>query len=130
MNIVLIKDYIKNPKPNGYQSLHLHIEIPVYLSSGVVYTRIEVQVRTIAMDFWASLEHKIYYKFRNEAPKKMTDQLKLCANMISTLDKRMLSIKNEMLRYDEDKASGDYDETLNEDVISSIDLGKGEKYGD
>lgn len=130
LNIVLIKDYIKNPKPNGYQSLHLHIEIPVYLSSGVVYTRIEVQVRTIAMDFWASLEHKIYYKFRNEAPKKMTDQLKLCANMISTLDKRMLSIKNEMLRYDEDKASGDYDETLNEDVISSIDLGKGEKYGD
>lgn len=69
LNIVLIKDYIKNPKPNGYQSLHLHIEIPVYLSSGVVYTRIEVQVRTIAMDFWASLEHKIYYKFRNEAPK-------------------------------------------------------------
>ena len=130
LNIVLIKDYIKNPKPNGYQSLHLHIEIPVYLSSGVVYTRIEVQVRTIAMDFWASLEHKIYYKFRNEAPKKMTDQLKLCANMISTLDKRMLSIKNEMLRYDEDKASGDYDETLNEEVISSIDLGKGEKYGD
>lgn len=50
--------------------------------------------------------------------------------MISTLDKRMLSIKNEMLRYDEDKASGDYDETLNEEVISSIDLGKGEKYGD
>ena len=130
LNIVLIKDYIKNPKPNGYQSLHLHIEIPVYLSSGVVYTRIEVQVRTIAMDFWASLEHKIYYKFRNEAPKKITDQLKLCANMISTLDKRMLSIKNEMLRYDEDKASGDYDETLNEEVISSIDLGKGEKYGD
>jgi putative GTP pyrophosphokinase len=130
LNIVLIKDYIKNPKANGYQSLHLHIEIPVYLSSGVVYTRIEVQVRTIAMDFWASLEHKIYYKFRNEAPKKITDQLKLCANMISTLDKRMLSIKNEMLRYDEDRASGEYDETLNEKVISAIELGRGENYGD
>lgn len=122
LNIVLIKDYIKNPKPNGYQSLHLHIEIPVYLSSGMVHTRIEVQIRTIAMDFWASLEHKIYYKFRNDAPEKITDQLKLCANMISTLDKRMLSIKNEMLTYDEVQKSEAVDVTLDENVISNIHL--------
>lgn len=116
INIVLVKDYIENPKPNGYKSLHVHIEIPVYLSSGVVSTRIEIQIRTISMDFWASLEHKIYYKYRNKAPEHIIDQLKLCANMISILDSRMLDIKNEITSLD---LSG---ETLNERVISSLKM--------
>lgn len=119
INIVQIKDYIRNPKENGYKSLHLLIDIPVFLSSGVVPTRIEIQIRTIAMDFWASLEHKIYYKYRDKAPSKITDQLKVCANMISILDERMLDIKNEI-------GSLRDDGTLDKDVISDIELAEEE----
>jgi len=118
IEIIQIKDYIKNPKKNGYKSLHLLIDIPVYLSSGVVPTRIEIQIRTIAMDFWASLEHKIYYKYRNEAPSSITDRLKVCANMISILDERMLEIKNEIT------SLHDNEDTLDKHVISEVELGK------
>lgn len=116
IRIVLLKDYIKSPKPNGYKSLHVHIEIPVYLSSGVVPTRLEIQIRTVSMDFWASLEHKIYYKYRNKAPKNITDELKRCADMISILDSRMLDLKNEISSMEWDQ------ETLTEDVISDIEI--------
>lgn len=91
--IVEIKDYIQNPKANGYKSLHLHIEYPVFLSSGIVPTRVEIQIRTIAMDFWASIEHKIYYKYREKAPKSIQKQLKECADLISNLDDRMYDLK-------------------------------------
>lgn len=117
IEVKLIKDYIKNPKPNGYKSLHLHVDIPVYLSSGMVKTRIEIQIRTIAMDFWASLEHKIYYKYRNKAPESITNQLKVCANMISTLDERMWAIKTQITNLSEDD-----DGTLDENVISDITI--------
>jgi putative GTP pyrophosphokinase len=117
VRIIEVKDYIENPKPNGYKSMHVHVEIPVFLSSGVVPTRIEIQIRTIAMDFWASLEHKIYYKYRNKAPKDITDQLKVCANMITLLDDRMLEIKNEIEELDE---AG----TLDWGVISEINEDK------
>lgn len=93
VKVVEIKDYIKDPKENGYRSLHLHIEYPVYLSSGPVPTRVEIQFRTIAMDFWASIEHKIYYKYRDKAPGAIQDKLKDCADMISKLDSRMYKIK-------------------------------------
>lgn len=114
IRIIEVKDYIACPKENGYKSMHVHVEIPVFLSSGVVPTRIEIQIRTIAMDFWASLEHKIYYKYRNKAPKKITDQLKVCANMITLLDDRMLDIKNEIQELD-------LEQTLDIDVIAEID---------
>lgn len=91
--IVEIKDYIKYPKENGYKSLHVHIEYPVFLSSGVVPTRVEIQFRTIAMDFWASIEHKIYYKYREKAPKMIQSELKGCADLISSLDDRMYNLK-------------------------------------
>lgn len=117
IKIVQIKDYIQHPKDNGYKSLHVHVEVPIFLSSGPVPTRIEIQIRTISMDFWASLEHKIYYKFRTEAPKRITDELKICANLISILDKRMVSIKNEITALELD------DETLDEGVISEIEMG-------
>jgi putative GTP pyrophosphokinase len=119
IKIVQIKDYIRNPKANGYKSLHLLVDVPVFLSSGAVPTRIEIQIRTIAMDFWASLEHKIYYKYRDKAPSKITDQLKVCANMISILDERMLDIKNEI-------GSLRDDGTLDKDVISDIELAEEE----
>ncbi len=91
--IVEVKDYIENPKENGYKSLHIHIEYPVFLSSGVVPTRVEIQFRTIAMDFWASIEHKIYYKYREKAPKMIQAELKGCADLIASLDDRMFNLK-------------------------------------
>lgn len=91
--IVEVKDYIKCPKENGYKSLHVHIEYPVFLSSGIVPTRVEIQFRTIAMDFWASIEHKIYYKYREKAPTMIQTELKGCADLISSLDDRMYNLK-------------------------------------
>ncbi|MDO4800513.1 MAG: GTP pyrophosphokinase family protein, partial [Bacillota bacterium] len=76
--VVQVKDYIKYPKPNGYKSLHVHISYPVYLSKSVERVRVEIQLRTIAMDFWASIEHKIYYKFREKAPTMIQAELKGC----------------------------------------------------
>ncbi|MCT4595399.1 MAG: GTP pyrophosphokinase family protein [Anaeromicrobium sp.] len=99
VNIIEIKDYIKNPKPNGYQSLHLIVEIPVFLSDRTAPIKVEIQIRTIAMDFWASLEHKIFYKFNKFVPEGITDQLKECADVITHLDYRMLDIKNKMAQY-------------------------------
>lgn len=100
VEVIEIKDYIENPKPNGYQSLHMHVLIPVYLSSGTVKTRVEIQIRTVAMDFWASIEHKIYYKYREKAPKFIQNELKDCADMISMLDERMFSLKMKIIELD------------------------------
>lgn len=84
-----VKDYIAHPKPNGYQSLHAVIEIPVFLSSERVSVPVEVQFRTIAMDFWASLEHKIYYKYSAAVPDGLFDELKSAAATATELDARM-----------------------------------------
>ncbi|MFT9495592.1 GTP pyrophosphokinase [Anaerosolibacter sp.] len=99
VKIVEVKDYIKNPKPNGYQSLHLIVEIPIFLSDRSEPVKVEIQIRTIAMDFWASLEHKIFYKFNKAVPEGITDQLKECADVVSNLDHRMLSIRNVIAQY-------------------------------
>ncbi|MCG3056245.1 GTP pyrophosphokinase family protein, partial [Escherichia coli] len=79
IKIVECKDYIENPKSNGYQSLHLIIEIPVFMSDRQENVFIELQIRSIAMDFWASLEHKIYYKYNKKVPKQLIDELKEAA---------------------------------------------------
>ena len=92
VEVMEVKDYIKNPKPNGYRSLHYVVIIPIYLSSGKEYMKVEVQIRTIAMNFWASLEHKIYYKFEGQAPEYISRELKECADMVSALDDKMLSL--------------------------------------
>ncbi len=93
IRVVKVKDYIENPKPNGYKSLHLHLEYPVSLSNGTENVRVEVQIRTIAMDFWASIEHKIYYRYKHKAPSDINSELKGCADMISNLDDRMYNLK-------------------------------------
>ncbi|MCY8757515.1 GTP pyrophosphokinase family protein [Bacillus haynesii] len=93
IKILKKKDYIKNPKPNGYRSLHLIVEVPVYLTNRVEYAKVEIQIRTIAMDFWASLEHKIYYKLNNEVPNQLTDELKEAADIANYLDEKMLHIR-------------------------------------
>ena len=92
LKVLSIKDYIKNPKESGYKSFHMLVAVPVFLSDSVVQTKVEIQIRTIAMDFWASLEHKIYYKFEGHAPAYISEDLKACADMVSELDDRMLSL--------------------------------------
>ena len=71
-----MQGYIKNPKPNGYRSLHLVLQVPVFMSDRVEKVNVELQIRTIAMDFWASLEHKIYYKYDRDVPRNLMGQLK------------------------------------------------------
>ena len=103
------KDYIKNPKESGYKSYHMLVSVPIFLSDSVVDTKVEIQIRTIAMDFWASLEHKIYYKFEGNAPDYISRELKECAKMVSELDDKMLSLNEAiqacMIRDDQRKES-------------------------
>ena len=98
LKVLSIKDYIRNPKPSGYKSYHMLVAVPIYLSDSVVETKVEIQIRTIAMDFWASLEHKIYYKFEGNAPDYISKDLRECAQMVSTLDEKMLSLNEAIKR--------------------------------
>lgn len=90
------KDYIAEPKPNGYRGLHTIVETPVNLSTGQLPVKVELQVRTIAMDFWASLEHKIYYKYDRTVPAHLLDELTVAAGTANVLDQRMQAIRNEI----------------------------------
>lgn len=94
LEVLKVKDYIKNPKKNGYRSLHLIIQIPIFLSSEKKYMRVEVQFRTIAMDFWASLDHKLKYKKDVKNPELIVEELRKCADTISKVDLRMQEIRN------------------------------------
>jgi putative GTP pyrophosphokinase len=87
-------DYINNPKPNGYRSLHLVVTVPVFLSKNTEYVKVEVQIRTIAMDFWASLEHDLAYKLPEEKAGKVIEELKECADVINQTDERMQKLFN------------------------------------
>ncbi len=92
VKLLRVRDYIKNPKEAGYRSLHLIVEIPVFLSTGPVPVPVEIQIRTIAMDFWASLEHKLRYKTGNSVDDDLRERLKKCADEISALDTEMQDI--------------------------------------
>lgn len=94
LEVLQVKDYIKNPKENGYRSLHLIIQIPIFLSDRKKYMRVEVQFRTIAMDFWASLDHKLKYKKNVKNPEVIASELRKCADIISGVDMRMQEIRN------------------------------------
>ena len=96
IRVLAIKDYIEKPKSSGYESYHMLVMIPVYLSDRIIDTKVEIQIRTIAMDFWASLEHKIQYKFEGEVPESITQELLDCAKMVSALDAKMLQLNNEI----------------------------------
>ncbi len=104
IRVVEIKDYIKNPKENGYRSLHLILEIPIFLLEEKKYMRVEVQFRTIAMDFWASLEHKVRYK-KEETPNhlEVSRELKECAKEINALDVKMQDIRRKIEFYQNKK---------------------------
>lgn len=93
IRLIACKDYIKNPKPNGYRSLHLIVEIPIFLMPEKKFMRVEVQFRTIAMDFWASLEHKLKYKKDiKQDVEQISEELRECAEEISRLDMKMQNI--------------------------------------
>ena len=94
INILTEKDYVTHPKESGYSSYHLIIEIPVTLSKNIVYVKVEIQIRTIAMDFWASLEHKMKYKPEEEIDKKTSKEWINCAKTIQKLDNRMMLLNS------------------------------------
>ncbi len=96
IKVLSIKDYIKNPKASGYKSYHMLVTVPIFLSDKMVNAKVEIQIRTVAMDFWASLEHKIHYKFEGNAPEHIKNELKECARMVSDLDARMLALNEEI----------------------------------
>ena len=96
IRLIQKKDYIKNPKPNGYRSLHLILEVPIFLTKEKKMMRVEVQIRTIAMDFWASLEHKLKYKKDIENAEVISQDLYFCAELISQLDGRMQQIRRRL----------------------------------
>ena len=83
-------------KINGYRSYHLIVRVPIFLSDKVVPTKVEIQIRTVAMDFWASLEHKIYYKYEGNTPEYIKQELKECADLVTFLDSKMLAINEEV----------------------------------
>ncbi len=116
IKVIESKDYIRNPKPNGYQSLHMILEIPIFMSDREEFVNVEVQIRTIAMDFWASLEHKIYYKYNKEIPERLTQELKDAATAATQLDQKMERINREINAY-----KNAADKQQKEDSIFTID---------
>ncbi len=97
IKVLSTKDYITVPKPSGYRSYHMIISVPVYFSDRIKDVKVEIQIRTVAMDFWASLEHKINYKFEGNAPQHIKEELIECSEMIANLDAKMLSLNEEIL---------------------------------
>ncbi|GIO70288.1 GTP pyrophosphokinase family protein [Paenibacillus sp. FSL M7-1455] len=97
IRIIEIKDYIANPKPNGYQSLHVIVEVPLILFEGTRWMKVEIQMRTLAMDFWASMEHIIFYKYDKQVPRHVVTELKEAAVAADKLDHQMLRLRDEIL---------------------------------
>lgn len=96
--VISVKDYIRNPKESGYKSYHMLVTVPIFMGEKLVDTKVEIQIRTIAMDFWASLEHKIYYKFEGHAPDYISEDLKTCSYIVSELDAKMLQLNEAILK--------------------------------
>lgn len=104
LKVVSVKDYITHPKVSRYQSYDILVTVPIHLTQGIMDTIVEIQIRTIAQDFWASLEHKIYYKFEGNAPGYIRRELQECANIVSNLDQRMLSLNEKIQEFSEKKS--------------------------
>ncbi|MCD7807613.1 MAG: GTP pyrophosphokinase family protein [Lachnospiraceae bacterium] len=103
INVISVKDYIRYPKQSGYRSYHMIITIPVYLTEKTVRTKVEIQIRTVAMDFWASLEHKIKYKFEGTVPEDFREELLTCSKMVADLDGRMETINEAIQELNREK---------------------------
>ena len=92
ISLIMEKNYIESPKANGYRSLHIVVDVPVYMSKGKLFIPVEIQIRTVAMDFWATLEHGIRYKATDEIPQSIVDELRACADVITETDYKMQEI--------------------------------------
>ncbi|MDO3411455.1 GTP pyrophosphokinase family protein [Saccharibacillus sp. CPCC 101409] len=103
LRILWIKDYIMNPKPNGYRSLHLLLSVPVESGGRTCGVRVEVQMRTLAMDFWASLEHILLYKYDRNVPEHLAAELMSAAGAAGELDSKMLGLRSEVLSLSEEE---------------------------
>ncbi|SMG19111.1 GTP pyrophosphokinase [Agreia pratensis] len=119
LTVIAERDYVASPKANGYTSLHLIVSIPVFMSDRVEQVPVEIQIRTIAMDFWASLEHKIYYKYNREVPATLLDELKEAADTANRLDRTMQSLHTQVRELD---ASADAAAASDEGVVPFGDL--------
>ena len=97
LTVISVKDYIRHPKESGYKSYHMLVTVPIFLSDCIIDTKVEIQIRTMAMDFWASLEHKIYYKFEGNAPDYISRDLRECSGIVSMLDAKMLQLNEAIL---------------------------------
>ena len=122
LRVISIKDYIKSPKESGYKSYHMLVGVPIYLSDNVVYTKVEIQIRTIAMEFWASLEHKIYYKFEGNAPEYISKELVECAKMVAELDDKMLTLNDAVQAFN--VGEHQIDKELIDDIAENVMGGK------
>lgn len=118
IELITQKDYIAHPKPNGYRSLHLIVRIPVFFASQTKRMMVEVQIRTIAMDFWASLEHQLKYKHRIDDEKRIVGELKDCADIIADTDARMLAIRKSI----ESTSQEQTEEDILIEKLSKIDM--------
>ena len=94
INVLKEKDYVTNPKASGYSSYHMIVEVPVRLTQKIVYVKCEIQIRTLAMDFWSNFEHKVKYKSEQEVNKKMSEELIAYAKIINKFDNKMMEFKN------------------------------------
>lgn len=99
LTVLTVKDYIKHPKPNGYRSYHMIVEVPVFLTDRVAPVKIEIQIRTVAMDLWAGLEHKIYYKSGIQIPPSLQAKIKQAADDMAEIDQNLCSMKAEIAKY-------------------------------
>jgi len=122
LRVISVKDYIKSPKESGYKSYHMLVGVPIYLSGNVVHTKVEIQIRTIAMEFWASLEHKIYYKFEGNAPEYISKELVECAKMVSELDDKMLTLNDAVQAFN--VGEHQVDKELINDIAENVMRGK------
>ncbi len=104
ITVVQVKDYIQKPKPNGYRSYHMIVEVPVFFSDRKEMMRVEIQIRTVAMDFWASLEHQMKYKKESADRPEIAAELKSCAETIAATDARMLGIRKRIEKLEKEAA--------------------------
>lgn len=118
ITLIKRKDYIENPKPNGYRSLHLIVKVPVFFARQTKNMSVEIQIRTIAMDFWASLEHQMKYKQEIPNQQEVIERLRKCADVISETDREMLMIRNQI----ESAADAPTEEDLLMERISRLDI--------
>ncbi len=107
VTLISVKDYIQNPKPNGYRSYHMIIEVPIFFSNEKRPMRVEVQIRTVAMDFWASLEHRMKYKQDIENADEVIEELRKCADTIAATDKKMMEIRDQITKVNNEGSLAD-----------------------